>query len=224
MYAQQFRQAASAAGADRTVLTQQLWAAFAAGHVTEGEAEELSALVMRPAPASPNQVKARPAPRACRPLPREDLERRRRWAAAGRLPPSLASRFTPGETAALAVVAFLVAKHGSCHLSHAEIARMAGVGRSTARNAIREAKRLGVVTVEERRRSRYRSDTNVVRIVSAEWSAWTARRGGGVKTLPPSNIQVQGKGFSGYRGQVKGQRRTGDRCAPPSHTRKIGGD
>jgi hypothetical protein len=224
MYAIQFRQAASAAGADARVLTQQLWAAFAAGHVTEAEAEELSALVMRPAPCRQLQNEPGRAPRAklARPLPPEDLERRRRWAAAGRLPPSLASRFTPGETAALAVVAFQVAAHGACTLPLAAIGRIAGVSRSTAKNALREAKRLGLVHVRERRVSRFRSDTNVVRIVSPEWNAWTAKRaGGGGKSLPGSNIQVQGKGFSGYRESGKTARRPGDRCAPPNDTRKT---
>ena len=40
------------------------------------------------------------------------------------------------------------------------------------RNALREARRLGLVTVEERRLARFRNDTNVVCIVSREWSAW----------------------------------------------------
>jgi hypothetical protein len=47
------------------------------------------------------------------------------------------------------------------------------------RNAIREAAKLGLVTVEERRVTGFRNDTNIVRIVSAEWAAWLrlARKG-----------------------------------------------
>ncbi|WP_313899101.1 hypothetical protein [Methylobacterium sp. E-041] len=40
------------------------------------------------------------------------------------------------------------------------------------RNAIHEAKKLGLVMMEERRVMRYRNQTNVVRIISAEWMSW----------------------------------------------------
>jgi hypothetical protein len=225
MYAELFRATVlQSAPAAFPALVQQLWAAFAAGQVTETEAEELSALVMRPAPALVDPAGPGRAPRArvARPLPPEDVERRRRWAAAGRMPPALALRFTPGETAALAVVSAQVAKHGAHTLPHAATARIAGVSRSTVRNALREAKRLGLVHVRERRLSRFRSDTNVVRIVSPEWNAWNARRqGGGVKALSPSNTIVKGKGFSGYRGEGKTERKAGQRCEPQNRTRKT---
>jgi hypothetical protein len=59
------------------------------------------------------------------------------------------------------------------------------VCRSTVKNAIREAARLGLLTVEERQITGFRNDTNVLRIVSPEWLAWIrlARKGGG--GLPP---------------------------------------
>ncbi len=40
------------------------------------------------------------------------------------------------------------------------------------RNALREARALGLVTIEERRVAAWRNSTNVVRIVSVEWSGW----------------------------------------------------
>jgi hypothetical protein len=43
-------------------------------------------------------------------------------------------------------------------------------------NAIRTAARLGLVTVEERRREGQRNRPNIVRIVSKEWLAWIAKR------------------------------------------------
>jgi hypothetical protein len=49
-----------------------------------------------------------------RPRSPASLERRRSWAAAGRLPPQLASRFTLAEQAVLAVVALEVTRHGAC--------------------------------------------------------------------------------------------------------------
>jgi len=44
-------------------------------------------------------------------------------------------------------------------------------------NAIREAARLGLLTIEERRREGRRNLPNIVRIVSKEWTSWLARGG-----------------------------------------------
>lgn len=144
--------------------------------------------------------------------PRTDasLERRRRWAASGRLPPAIAARFTAGEQAVLALVAAETARRKDCRLAIEHMAAIAGVGRSTVKNALREASRLGLITVEERKVTGWRNDTNVVRIVSAEWTAWLrlTRRspipasptnlpleGGGVKTATgtPTQVQIRGK-------------------------------
>src|SRR4051812_9950819 len=58
-----------------------------------------------------------------------------------------------------------------------EIAARAGVCRRMVQNAIREAARLGLLTVEERRREGRRNLPNVIRIVSKEWTSWLARGG-----------------------------------------------
>ena len=122
--------------------------------------------------------------------PRTDasLERRRRWAASGRLPPGLAARFTLAEQAVLALVAAEVARRKDCRLAVRHLAAIAGVAETTVRNAIREAVRLGLVTVEERRITGFRNDTNIVRIVSPEWIAWLrlARKGSAqISAHPP---------------------------------------
>ena len=59
------------------------------------------------------------------------------------------------------------------------MAALVGVAETTVRNAIREARKRGLLTVEERRLTGFRNDTNVVRIVSPEWTAWLrlARKG-----------------------------------------------
>jgi len=88
------------------------------------------------------------------------------------MPPAIASRFTTGEAAALAVIAREVQRRGRCELYLDKIAAIAGVCRSTAQNALREARRLGLVRVTERRRRGAKSLTNVVELVSAEWRAW----------------------------------------------------
>ncbi|WP_409565809.1 hypothetical protein [Methylobacterium sp. J-077] len=107
------------------------------------------------------------------------MERRRRWAASGRLPPGIAARFTLAEQAVLALVAAETVRRKDCRLAVGHLAAIVGVAETTVRNAIREAAKLGLVTVEERRVTGFRNDTNIVRIVSGEWTSWLrlARKG-----------------------------------------------
>ena len=86
------------------------------------------------------------------------------------MPPGLACRFTVGELAVLRIVGDEVRQHGRCDRCVDEIAARAGVCRRMVQNALREAARLGLVTVEERRREGRRNLPNVVRIASREWS------------------------------------------------------
>lgn len=175
------RQAMSAPRAALPDVAAALWKAFAAGAVSEAAAEELSGLIearmtlplSRTAAEGSESLKAAP-PRHVGSRPRTDasLERRRRWAASGRLPPALAARFSLGEQAVLALVAAESVRRKDCRLAVGNLAALAGVSETTVRNAIREAVRLGLLTVEERRITGWRNDTNVVRIVSAEWTAW----------------------------------------------------
>lgn len=166
-------------------LTALLWQAFGEGKVSEAEAEVLSGLIEARTRASqdPGTVDraADPAPLAVAGIVRrygstprslESTERRRRWAASGRLPPGLACKFTLAETAVLSLVAAETVQRGDCRLAVGHLAAVAGVSETTARNAIREARRLGLLTVEERRVSYWRNETNVLRIVSAEWTGW----------------------------------------------------
>lgn len=106
----------------------------------------------------------------------EKLARRRRWAASGWLPPALACRFTCGEIAALSVIAQENMRSGECCLPIAVIAARAGVSRTTVQNAVRECSRLGIASSRERRHRGRKSETNIVRIVSKEWTAWLAKR------------------------------------------------
>ncbi|MDE4916103.1 helix-turn-helix domain-containing protein [Methylobacterium sp. 092160098-2] len=196
MFADEIRRAIEAAS--RITLPQVtalLWRAYGDGKVTEAEAESLSGLIearsltndgLRPRrTANPrgtadtpvavaSQKLVSPFRRAVGSRPRTDgsLERRRRWAASGRLPPGLAARFTLAEQAVLALVAAEVVRRKDCRLAVGQLAALVGVAETTVRNAIREAVKLGLVTVEERRVTGFRNDTNIVRIVSPEWIAW----------------------------------------------------
>ena len=222
MFADQIRRAIEAA--DRITLPQVtalLWRAFGDGMVTEAEAEALSGLIeartdapatrrislataiaSNPDDSAPIQDRAGSARRAVGSRPRTDasMERRRRWAASGRLPPGLAARFTLAEQAVLALVAAETTRRKDCRLSIENMAAVAGVCRSTVKNAVREARRLGLLTVEERQITGFRNDTNVLRIVSAEWLAWLrlARR---VDPLP--DWRSQAGSSSHQRGGVK---------------------
>ncbi|AMB48439.1 hypothetical protein [Methylobacterium sp. AMS5] len=207
-------------------ITAQLWRAFDQGQVTEAEAEALAGLIeLRQVSAPPRGENARcgdaltgpaspaaPQDRAgsrrtgtvgSRPRTDASMERRRRWAASGRLPPALASRFTLAEQAVLSLVAAESVRRKDCRLSVGGLAAITGVSETTVRNAIRVAARLGLVTVEERRITGWRSDTNIVRIISAEWTSWlrlTRKRkeeapalvseGGGCKSAKPTPTEV----------------------------------
>ncbi|MBP29023.1 helix-turn-helix domain-containing protein [Methylobacterium sp.] len=225
MFADEIRRAIEAA--TRLTLPQVtalLWRAYGEGKITEAEAEALSGLIeartdtpggqrfslatptaSNPGDSAHAQDPAVSARRTVGSRPRTDasMERRRRWAASGRLPPGLAARFTLAEQAVLALVAAEMVRRKDCRLAVGHLAAIVGVAETTVRNAIREARKLGFVTVEERRVTGFRNDTNILRIISPEWTAWLrlARRGG-----PPGN---KNKSLgSGEGGGCKSAKRT----------------
>jgi hypothetical protein len=93
------------------------------------------------------------------------------------MPPALAARFTVGELAALRIISDEVRLHGVCGLHIDAIAARAGTCRTVVKNALREARRLGMVTITERRRRGQRSLTNVIHIISREWRDWITKGG-----------------------------------------------
>ena len=100
------------------------------------------------------------------------IARRRHLAASGPMPPTLAARFTTGELAVLRIVGDEVRTGGQCGLCIDAIAARAGVCRRLAQNAIRQAARLGLLTIQERRREGQKNLPNIVRVISREWLAW----------------------------------------------------
>ena len=72
------------------------------------------------------------------------------------MPPAIAARFTMGEAAAIGVVVAEIAKHGRCELPIDAVAARAGVCATVVRNALRQARTLGLLHVEERRIARDR--------------------------------------------------------------------
>ena len=72
------------------------------------------------------------------------------------MPPAIAARFTMGEAAAIGVVVAEIAKHGRYELPIGAVAARAGVCATVVRNALRQARTLGLLHVEERRIARDR--------------------------------------------------------------------
>ena len=129
--------------------------------------------------AAPSSAPRYPARRPQRSPDRQaSIERRRRLVASGPLPPALAARFTWGEQAVMRIIGDDCRAKGFCDLHIDAIAARAGVHRTTAQNALREAQGRGevsgtpIITVQERRRPGQRSLTNIVRVVSREWRNW----------------------------------------------------
>src|SRR4051812_13387107 len=150
--------------------------------VLRGEIKPVGVPVGRPSiflPKRPQRAPQRPVA----------IARRRHLAASGPMPPALACKFTVSELAVLRIIGDEVRQHGLCDRCVDEIAARAGVCRRMVQNAIREAARLGLLTIEERRREGRRNLPNVIRIVSKEWTTWLAR--GGRSTRPTAEPQAE---------------------------------
>ncbi|MGE8128975.1 hypothetical protein ACQKQD_18540 [Methylobacterium sp. NPDC080182] len=174
--------------AQMDALSRQVWQAHASGIVGDDEAQGLAEALhsrrnaireaLAPVGIPLGRVTLFPPKRLQRAPERSvAIERRRRLACSGPMPPALASRFTAGQLAVLRIVGDEVARHGACGLPVDAIAARAGVCRRLAQAAIRLAEGDGLLTIQERRHQGRKSDPNVLRIISREWLQWL-RRGG----------------------------------------------
>jgi hypothetical protein len=168
-------------------LSRSIWQSLAAGAVADDDAQALAERlharrsVLR-GDLKPVGIPGRPSifpPRRPQRAPQRPvaIARRRHLAASGPMPPALACKFTVSELAVLRIVGDEVRQHGQCDRCVDELAARAGVCRRMVQNAIREAARLGLLTIEERRREGRRNLPNVIRIVSKEWTVWLTRGG-----------------------------------------------
>jgi hypothetical protein len=175
-------------GAALDAVTRALWAAVATGQVGDDDATRLSDAIQtrrmlgKVAQAAAGRDERHLAQISRRKLQRPPersvaIERRRLLAASGPMPPALGARFTTGEAAVLRIVADEVKARQICALCLDAIAARAGVSRTTAQNAIRQAKRLGMVEVQERRRPGAKSLPNLVKIIDREWLTWIKHHG-----------------------------------------------
>src|SRR4051812_34925872 len=169
-------------------LSHSIWQSLAAGAVGDDDAQALAERLharrslirgdLQPVGIPTGRASIFP-PRRLQRAPKRPvaIARRRHLAASGPMPPSLACKFTVSELAVLRIIGDEVRQHGHCDRCVDEIAARAGVCRRMVQNAIREAARLGLLTIEERRREGRRNLPNVVRIVAKEWTSWLARGG-----------------------------------------------
>ena len=153
-------------------LSRQLWQAHAAGHIPDQDAQSLAerlhsrrgdlgvaqgALFRLASSVTPAKGQNAPraflrAPESKSPDRRRSIERRRRLAASGPMPPALACQYTVGELAVLRIVGDEFHTKGTCDRSLNEIAARAGVCRKLAQLTLRMAARDGLMTIERRPR------------------------------------------------------------------------
>jgi hypothetical protein len=143
-------------------LSRKIWQAHATEAVNDDEAQKLAELLhirrsaireaVAPVGIPLSRVTLFPRRRLQRAPERSvAIERRRRLACSGPMPPALASRFTTGQLAVLRVVGDEIARNGACGLCIDAIAARAGVCRRLAQGAIRLAEGDGLLTIQERR-------------------------------------------------------------------------
>lgn len=117
------------------------------------------------------------------------MQRRRNYGSSNPLPPQFRFLFTQGEHAVLAIVGEEVRRNGRCLLCKATIAKRAGVKLSTVKNALREARNIGLIHVTYRPRPGQKHLSNIIEVIDADWLKWI-NRGIGVKRSTPYKTQV----------------------------------
>jgi hypothetical protein len=195
-------------GAALDDLTRALWAAFATGQIEEAQALRLSEAInarrmfgrsVQAAVGSGLSSAGHISRRKLQRPPERSvaIERRRRLAASGPMPPALAARFTTGQLAALKIIGDDVRDSGACIAPIDAIAARAGVCRTVVQNAIRQACRLGMLERQERRRTGANSLPSILRVVDREWRQWLARG--------PKRVGLTGSSTMGNRIYQKGE-------------------
>jgi hypothetical protein len=211
-------------------LARLVWQGLYSGELSEQEATSLDGAIRRRRDIGRFARATFVTPK--RPLRRVSKDRsaairhRRELAGGGAFPHQIAGFFPTAQQAALTIIAYEVKAKRDCRLHIQEIADRAKVCRATVQNAIREARRLGLLTVEARRLSPTKNLPNIIRIASREWRTWLKRHGSAVFRWGPnarnSSPQIQeykqgealdrGTALSGIRVE-RGQSQLEDRAA-----------
>lgn len=102
-------------------------------------------------------------------------QRKNRLGMSSPLPFYLERDFTVGQLAVVRIVADDVFSKGHCTCTMSELADRAGVSLSWAKQALRIAKALGLLAVEERPQWRAKHKPNIITIISEDWLIWIKR-------------------------------------------------
>lgn len=212
-------------------LSAAIWKTHAAGGLPDDEAQRLAELIHARQMAS-KAVQAPAGARGQRPSlfsPRRlqrppvrsvAIERRRMLAASGPLPPALAARFTTSEASVMRIVGNECREKGECVLPLDAIAAMAGVGRTSAQNALRLARHLGLIESEQRPQRGAKNLPNRVTVMDREWAQWLARgpkRDIGLKNLTPTKSKRFSRGRKTDSLKPSGQ----PACEPTTRPQRI---
>jgi hypothetical protein len=199
MLAEQFAAAVAAANNFHVIeeISRQLWAAHAAGALSDAaaqaaaEAMEARKATLRGPRPSLASKHAYAAPKPCRSPDRaRSIARRRAVAASGAIPAKIACHFTQGQVAVLAIIAGEVRHRGRCDLPIDAIAAMAGCSRTVVQSALRQARSIGLVHVQERPQPGRKNLTNFVTIISPEWLSWLRLRVDRIKFSEHHEYQI----------------------------------
>jgi len=210
MLADQFIEAATSARTTATLdeTARLAWRAHIEGHLSDVDAQAVSEAIAarrrafavgqafnRPAHQTSASARRRPSRKLRLADRKNSLERRRRQAASGAMPPAIACRFTLSEQAVLAVIAYEFLRLQICVLPIDAIGAKAGVSRTTVQNAIRQARLLGLIQIRERRIPGQKSLPNVVKVIDPSWLGWLRRgpKGIGFKNLSATDTHYLSK-------------------------------
>lgn len=160
------------------------WVLNGDGLIADTEMEYLAPVIehrRKSIGTGPRAARAKECARHCRPaIPLQKRAacwlRRRGLAKDCVIPTCLAQAFTVSKLAVLSVIAQAVMDHGQSTMSLPEIAARAGVGCTTARYAIRDAARMGLISVSENRVNGFWSRPNTIRILFGRWLRWLKAR------------------------------------------------
>jgi hypothetical protein len=158
-------------------LATDVWKAWGEGAVDDAQAQELAQAIEAKRPrtnykAERTTFQKLEAPKAQRsPDKQASIERRRRLAKAAPVPSEHVHEFTTCELAVITVVAGEFQRCGFCVWCLAKIAAIAGTCKTKVRDALKKARKCGLLFSRERRRAGHKSQTNIVRPWCQKWWA-----------------------------------------------------
>jgi hypothetical protein len=136
-----------------------IWKAYAYGNISEAQAYAQTEKLRR---ERDGEISAR-------------MRLRRLWGGTSSLPPDVRVRLTLGQQAVLVAILRQCKISGICSLTNSQIAGLAGCCRTLVSQAKSIARRLGLITIQERRVSLRSNMSSVIRISCSKLMEWIRR-------------------------------------------------